>query len=329
MAREEVQVGSLTNAQVDFIIDDLEKGRILRFDNNLYELAHDTLALKIAEERGADEVALLQIAKIVHDRYQVSTTTKALLNSNELQLIGSLRKRLEEEKMLSAEEWSFVKKSAAANRRRRIISISVITFIILSLTGFTLYSNSLRMAAQEEKEKAELALLKQQQAEEASKKAKYNEYVNKGVAHMSSSKYVEAIEAFKLALEFDSTGQVAKDSLDAAKNKSNVSVFFDKLIEEGDALMRSDETKVTAREKYREALGLNYNNSLAQSKLNKVTGELELLFSTWKKSGDVFFSQGDRMGYQLALEKYRLCRQVRPNDSYIQDRIRECQLNLK
>lgn len=92
MAMETMKVGNLSQTLVAFLIDELEKGRILRYENNLYELAHDTLASRIAQRRSADEVALLQIAKIVKDRYQVSTTTKALLNSHELNLVENYRK---------------------------------------------------------------------------------------------------------------------------------------------------------------------------------------------------------------------------------------------
>ena len=48
----------------------MAKSRIIRYDNEAYyELSHDDLATKIAEDRDPDEVAYLELVKRVKTSY--------------------------------------------------------------------------------------------------------------------------------------------------------------------------------------------------------------------------------------------------------------------
>ncbi|MCB0588190.1 MAG: hypothetical protein KDD06_23055, partial [Phaeodactylibacter sp.] len=310
LERQQVNVGGLSDAQISLVIGMLEKSRILRLEGNRYELAHDALAHQIARQRSAEEVSLLQIARIVRDRYRVYETTRTPLNSNELQLINTYRQQLEEEQLLSPEEWEFVRRSKRANRRRLILLVATVLLIIVSLAALALYSNYQRQEAQRQKQEAQRQeqeasrLLEEvQQAQEQQKAANYEKFFNEGKAAMAVADYSGAMQAFQTALVFDSLRQEARDSLLAAENKLGAGARFGQLIREGDALYNREDNSlyIDALRKYQEALRLNFNNSLAQSKIEATTVKLNAAFDALRDAGDTFFRTGSTFGYQQAL----------------------------
>ncbi|MCB0580963.1 MAG: ATP-binding protein [Phaeodactylibacter sp.] len=345
LAKEQAAAGNLTGAQAGFVIDQLEKARILRYENNRYELAHDTLARHIAGGRTADEVALLQIAKLARDRLHVYDTTKTYLNNNELQLIKSFDNRLKEENSLTAEEWAFVRKSARANRSRRRIIVGLTLVLIAVLAGFSAFSLSQWRLAQKSAEIAleneleaqkALADLKEEQAQRAL--AKYNEYLALGKTSMNQSYYSQAIQEFDLALEalqsteaiagFDENGGEARQLKEEALSKSGVSQRFAQLIQEGEKLESGgDRSLVDAKRKYQEALGLGYDNTTAQSKITALEGKLEKAFDNFKRNGDTFFRANNTSGFRRALDNYQQANRIRSTE-YIRGRIRECREKL-
>ncbi|PHN00895.1 ATP-binding protein [Flavilitoribacter nigricans] len=329
LRKEEVRVGKLEKDQINFIVDELEQKRILRFDNKRLELAHDALASKVAETRTADEVALLQIANIVNNRQKEFAATKTLLNANELGLINVYRRRLEEEELLTPVRWDFVNRSAAANRRRRLTLAGIVLAVIASLATLALIANGQRLNAQEKATEAQENLEAMLEAQENERAANYQEYLSRGNAQMAQSRYAEAIQSYEVALTFDSTGTEAQDSLVAATSKSDAGSIFNQLMSEGDELYaRGMITYIDAMRRYQEALALGFNNSLAQGRINELTGKLVTAFDTFKDSGDRFFNaaQTDQAtsSYRYALEQYRNAAKIRPNNRHIQERIRQC-----
>lgn len=345
LAKEQAAAGNLTGAQAGFVIGQLEKARILRYENNRYELAHDTLARHIAGGRTADEVALLQVAKLARDRLNVYETAKTYLNNNELQLIKSFDNRLKEENSLTAEEWAFVRKSARANRSRRRIIVGLTLVLIAVLAGFSAFSLSQWRLAQKSAEIAleneleaqkALADLKEEQAQRAL--AKYNEYLALGKTSMNQSYYSQAIQEFDLALEalqsteaiagFDENGGEARQLKEEALSKSGVSQRFAQLIQEGEKLESGgDRSLVDAKRKYQEALGLGYDNTTAQSKITALEGKLEKAFDNFIRNGDTFFRANNTSGFRRALDSYQQANRIRSTE-YIRGRIRECREKL-
>ena len=325
--RGQLKIGSLSNEQVDLIIDQLEKSRILRLENDRYELMHDSLALQVARQRSAEEVSLLQIARIVRDRYLVYETTKTLLNNNELQLLNTFRKKIEEEKLLSDEEWTFIRKSAIANRRRRILLIIMILAIIGVLVTISINSYNLRIKAEDKEQEALDNLEKLEAAQREQRAANYDKYLNEGIAQMAVSHYADAIRSFETAIDFDSLRQEARDSLMAARNKIGVSEQFTTLITEGDELYARGDNHlyIDALSKYQAALELDFNPSLAQSKIDATKGKLEIAFDQFKERGDINFRAGGQSGFREALWNYQQAQRIRPGDAYIRGKIQECE----
>jgi len=113
----------------------LEKSRILRHIEGVYELAHDTLAGRIAEKRSVESKNLLKATKLIQDRQSAYEQTRSWLNKEELNYIAPYSEKLR----LSPELKDFWEKSKAAVRRRTqakgTLAISTIA-IILGFAGF-------------------------------------------------------------------------------------------------------------------------------------------------------------------------------------------------
>ena len=328
--KDMLNINHLNSDQINFIIDQLEKNRLLRYENELYELSHDILAKHIASDRSVDEVALLQIGRIVKDRFHAYVTTKTLLNSNEIQLIKTLQNELEEDNVLTKNEWTFVKQSVSAVRRRRVLIGSTVFVIIAALSTLTLYSNSQRHIAQESALLADARLLEVQNAQEQQKIANYEKYMNEGKALMATSKYSEAILAFQTALDFDPQKQEAKDSIQTSQAKVGASSRFTEFIKAGDALFsqNNDALYIDALRKYQQAYNLNFNNSLSQRKIDATHGKLAIAFERFKVDGEAFFNAKTSFGYKMALDSYRKALRIKPTDQNIQNRIREIKKKL-
>lgn len=320
---EDVKIGSLDQKQIEFIVDGLEKGRILRFEDNHYELSHDTLAKRVASQRSADEVALLQVAKLVRDRQQVYDTTKTYLNTNELQLVENYRRALDEEHSLSVAEWKFIAKSDKAEKRRKAMLIRGAALLITVLAAFSIFSLAQWQKAQDN--------YRQFQAEQAKRAQNiYNEYLAKGQGLMASANYKEATEELNRALSFNDTGKVALQLWKESKALLRKKEQFEQLMATADSLERLGDRKlIDAQEKYLVAQEIQYNDKLVQSKLSTLQGNLELAFERFKRSGDTFFKTRNTPGYQKALDYYREASRIKPNDRYILGRIRDCERRLK
>lgn len=120
----------------------LEQQRILRFDENegRYEVAHDSLAARIAEHRNDDEIAILEIRRLVSSQMALKADARELFSKKQLNLIDPYLGKLGlETEALELIEQSRREVFAAAYRKRRrntIIGSLVVGLLILSV-----YSN--------------------------------------------------------------------------------------------------------------------------------------------------------------------------------------------
>ncbi|WP_341533698.1 eIF2A-related protein, partial [Polymorphobacter arshaanensis] len=90
--RDKAQVRDLSGAEDaadDYCLQQLQESRILRDADGLLELAHDSLALRVADRRSADSKAALKIEKIIRDRLSAFEQTGTWLNAEETTLVRS------------------------------------------------------------------------------------------------------------------------------------------------------------------------------------------------------------------------------------------------
>ncbi|NND35024.1 MAG: hypothetical protein HKN76_20730 [Saprospiraceae bacterium] len=333
LRKDQIMVVGMSDVQLDHCLDQLEKARILRYEDGVFELAHDTLALHISEKRSVDEVAFLEVIKMVKDRHSLYATTNTFLNNNELQLLRTYSNRLRKEKSLSPEEWDYIRKSQRTAKKRRLAIGSIVLVIFLILVGFSIYSLRQRTRAQQSEEAAVAAQLKAEEtlklfeAEQAQNAAsQYAEHLAKGRALMGQSEYLLAMQEFETALEFKEDGVEAKELQVQCEQLTGQKSRFEQLITQGDNFYsQGDEFLMNALEKYQQARSLQYDNVLADSKLTTVKGKLEGAFDKFKKNGDTFFRAG---GYNYALKNYEQALRIKPNDNFLRTRIAECKKKL-
>ena len=163
-ARSKVQVSGIDEAQFFFILQQLEKGRILSESDGIYEVAHDTLAKIIADHRTDDEVALLEAVKLVKDRHSDYQKYHTLLIRKELGFLSRYESRLREYEKLQPEEWSFIKKSKKAANLKRWSLISALIVLAVCAIGTFSYVYSQKQAAEDALKKAEEESLKSRYA---------------------------------------------------------------------------------------------------------------------------------------------------------------------
>ena len=152
---QEFQALGVNEAQKLFILQQLEKSRILTESDGIYEVAHDTLAKIIAEQRTDDEVALLEAVKLVKDRHQDHQKFGTLLSRNELAFLSRYEARLREYEQLAPEEWAFVRESKRKATRNRWLLIVALAALVAASLGVAYNINQQKNKAQEQKNWAE------------------------------------------------------------------------------------------------------------------------------------------------------------------------------
>lgn len=148
--KNEIQKSTLNNEQVEFILQGLEEARILRANEAVYELAHDSLAAQIQNQRSGNEIALLEVAELVKNTYGAFDKTRTPLNGKQLQLIANYEQKLKDDAKLSNEEWAFIKQSRRSLLRKRLVRNSLIISIIAILSFLTFNNWSLYKKSQED-----------------------------------------------------------------------------------------------------------------------------------------------------------------------------------
>ena len=332
-SKNQIHISTLSEDELNFCLERLEKARILRYEDGVYELAHDTLAKSISEQRSVDEVAFLEVIKMVRDRFSLFQSTQTLLNMNELQLIKGVEGRLKREESLSKKEWEYIGKSQAGLRRRRLFIWSVLSVIIIILAGFSIYSYRQRGLALEKQAEAEeaqrradenLQLFETEQTERAL--AQYQSHLANGKALMSESNYLQAIQEFNTALAFKEDDQEAIALKAQCEQLTGVRERFEALIQAGDRFAaQGDRALVDARNRYQQALQLNYDNTLAQSRIIALSGKLEAAYDKFVQNAETFFRVE---GYRMALDNYEQATRIKPGSRQIVERIQVCREKL-
>lgn len=215
------------NEQTDELIREtvaeLENSRILRYrkEEATYEVAHDTLALQIAEKRSEEEKTYLKARRMVTEGYTTFLDTQTYLNREQLTFIHPYEERLEKD--MEAEQWTFLQDSEhkvkRSERRRRWVT-GIIAAVLLATTGISIWTGT---EANRQAARAEEALLKADSARIEAEKAQYTalerEEDAKGLAKEADKQRQAANDQAELArLEKDRATQ-ALNELESASDQ--------------------------------------------------------------------------------------------------------------
>lgn len=96
---------------IEAIVEGFVNSRILRYSesNELYEISHDSLAQRIAEKRDDEEIALLEIRRLVKGQLSLKESARSLFSENQLEFMSPFLQKL----TLSEEEQDFINRSRA------------------------------------------------------------------------------------------------------------------------------------------------------------------------------------------------------------------------
>ena len=110
----------------------LARSRVVRQTEEVYELSHDALARRIADNRSAERKTLLKVQKIVKDRFSGYEQTKTLLSKEELGLATPHLAKLS----LTESETKFVTRSRWRLRRRLLFALAGTAAVALVILAF-------------------------------------------------------------------------------------------------------------------------------------------------------------------------------------------------
>ena len=122
---------------LDVALNDLVTSRILRLDDDRYELAHDSLAGRISESRSAERKDLQVVQKLVRDGLSAWKETRTPLSAEELARVKRCRNQqplhgggsLD----LTGEEEQLIRRSTWRQRRRQLTMLGGLTTVSLLL----------------------------------------------------------------------------------------------------------------------------------------------------------------------------------------------------
>jgi hypothetical protein len=226
---------------IDEVVEAFVNCRILRVSDseNLYEIAHDSLAVRIADKRSDEEIALLEVHRLIKSQTSTKEEARELFTEKQLAFISPFIEKLH----LTPEERSWIDKSQEAVEYKK--------------------NEELRMArAQAEKERQErleeIKRMKEEQQrkdEERKRKARWQRIVVVIIIGFSIVVAFVAWDAIKsrgIAEDKEREAVIKKREADSALRSLRESQFT-RNFEAGNSLME-DENYMDAIIKYRTAL---------------------------------------------------------------------------
>lgn len=132
---------------LDACLAAFEAGRLVRHADGVYELAHDSLAGRIADKRSGERKSLLRIQKLVKDGYSGYQQTQTYLSRQELSFLNPYLAKLDSLD-LTGEETAFVQKSVAKLRAARLKIVYGTAAVIVLLVSGLAYATFYRWKAE-------------------------------------------------------------------------------------------------------------------------------------------------------------------------------------
>ncbi|MEZ5043467.1 MAG: ATP-binding protein [Saprospiraceae bacterium] len=246
------------NQLLGIILKALEDRRLLRSEDRLYELAHDSLAAIIDQERTDEERQLAEIKRRLENSYHEYLISGAYLTPKQIDQYEDFIYKLP----IAPEVISFFKESQAmaikkkkqARRRRHFIYLGLFLFsVMMAIAAFI--SNNFRMQAEEERTNAQNTLQALQEAQEKEKQLRIESFIEKGRSQMALSEYLLASNQFELVLTFDSTHRLADSLRKVAIEKAAVKNEYEALLQSGQQALELGQL-IVAMNQFNKAIAL-------------------------------------------------------------------------
>ncbi len=231
----------LQNVQSDVLNQILQafvNRRILRYTENedLYEVAHDSLARQIHARRSDEEIALLEVQRLIKSQCSIKDEAREMFTTKQLAFIEPFIEKLN----LSTEEKKLIDESKAYSelqhqlelqrfkekkrKQKQLIFIIICAAFISLIFGIFGFMN----------------MRKAQQNEEALRYEQFDKNMEKAHQSQQTADYQSAIEYYNLALEFIDNDAVF-DSIKQCQKLIGYRKSFESFLHSGDSLFNNKE----------------------------------------------------------------------------------------
>jgi hypothetical protein len=111
------RLAGLTPVLIDATVEAFINSRILRYteEEDLYEIAHDSLAKRIAEKRSDEEIALLEIKRLIKSQTGLKANARELFSEKQLNFIEPFLNKIK----LTEEEMALIQQSREAIEKKK------------------------------------------------------------------------------------------------------------------------------------------------------------------------------------------------------------------
>jgi Leucine-rich repeat (LRR) protein len=147
---------------IEHVVIALMNNRILRYieEEELYEIAHDSLALRIAEKRSDDEIALLEVRNLIKSQSLLKDEARELFSEKQLDFISPFLTRIKlspEETLLIEESKKKVLQSQKEATRKKVLGAIFLGLVFITIFSFAVISNNEKVIAKAAQLDAEAA----------------------------------------------------------------------------------------------------------------------------------------------------------------------------
>lgn len=256
------KIGALHKGMLPEILQQLERSRILRKDDDSFELAHDSLAALIDQQRSGEQRQLNEVRLRLQNIYKEHTTTGVFLNEKQLKDVDEVLAQLEIEAPVAQFVEDSRKQVKATARRKRNTRLAILGSILAFgiVMGISAWS-TLRYSEQVEQalEALKASQAQQEQTQKEKQLADFTNYVNQGKSKMELGEYELAVAQFEVAIDLAPTPEEAtrikEGELETSKQLAIQKVQFDSLMTAGNLAIEENQL-VAAINAFRQAEGM-------------------------------------------------------------------------
>jgi Leucine-rich repeat (LRR) protein len=177
------RLSDLDNKLIDESVESFVNSRILNFseNENLYELAHDSLALRIAEKRSDEEIAILEVQRLIKSQLAIKEEAREYFTERQLLFIEPYLEKFkasdeekdwiakshgyrEEEKKNQQDQLVKLQEAKATKKRLRIV-ITLLGLAVIATAAavfFAFNATQQKKRLEEQRQKAVTALAQTQ-----------------------------------------------------------------------------------------------------------------------------------------------------------------------
>ncbi len=260
--------------------------RILRYTerDQLYEIAHDSLARQIHARRSDEEIALLEVQRLVKGQTAMNAEAREYFTEKQLLFMDPYLERL----VLGEAEKDWVKASRVqvqqekektqerqaqelteTRRRLRVVRGLLFAALLALLTAAYFWNN-----AQQEKQRVSSLLQENLRKDNLNQLEKYNRFMAEGRNAQSQAAFEQAIEKYGLAKEFARDTQEVASAIAACRAAADRQKRFEEHLTRA-AEARNQQDYEVAVAAYEAAAPLDVNTLMLRNQLADLRTQLQ------------------------------------------------------